>query len=226
MKRRDESKARDILAATLSEVEAVGLAGLSMEAVARRAGVATGTVYIYFKNKEALIDALYLETKTRLAGLVFRDEGQPVRVAFSRMCAAFLMYLIEHRAEVIFMGQVANSPYLTDATRAAAALGARPLTEVLERGKREMLLKEIDTALMIAFLQGALRDLAPLVASEPAALQPSRCELIASLCWDALKRLPRLSSSGPFLRLGGSRCGVFLGSRLNIDSSKQRRRPP
>ena len=51
VKPRDEAKARDILAATLHEIEHVGLAGLSMEAVARRAGVATGTVYIYYKNK-------------------------------------------------------------------------------------------------------------------------------------------------------------------------------
>ena len=51
MRQRDETKAQQILAATLDEVREVGLTGLSVEAVARRAGVATGTVYIYFKNK-------------------------------------------------------------------------------------------------------------------------------------------------------------------------------
>lgn len=187
VKRRDEGKARDILAATLQEIEAVGLAGLSMEAVARRAGVATGTLYIYFKNKEALLDALYLETKSDLASVVFRDEGLPVRVAFSRMCAAFLRYLIDHRAEVIFMSQVATSPFLTEQTRAAGALGARPLTEVLERGKRELLLKDLDTGFMIAFLQGVLPELAAVVAREPRDQRERRFDQIATLCWDAFK---------------------------------------
>jgi AcrR family transcriptional regulator len=187
VKRRDETKERGILAATLTEIEAVGLAGLSMEAVARRAGVATGTVYIYFKSKEALIDALYLAAKSELASLVFRDEGLPVRAAFSRMCAAFLEYLIEHRAEIIFMSQVANSPFLTKKTRAAAALEIRPLREVLERGKRELLLKDLETSFMIAFLQGTLRELATVVAHEPRANRAKRFEQIATICWDGLK---------------------------------------
>ncbi|HEU4538261.1 MAG TPA: helix-turn-helix domain-containing protein [Polyangiaceae bacterium] len=187
MKPRDEAKARDILAATLKEVEAVGLAGLSMEAVARRAKVATGTLYIYFKNKEALIDALYLATKRELAGLVFKPSDLPVRAAFQAMCVAFLEYLIEHQAEVIFMGQVFNSPYISDRTRAEAALGVRPLTELLERGQRELLLKDLDVPLMLVFLQGTLRELAAVVAAEPRARRAERCEQIATLCWDALK---------------------------------------
>jgi AcrR family transcriptional regulator len=188
VKRRDEGKARDILAATLQEVEAVGLAGLSMEAVARRAGVATGTVYIYFKNKEALLEALYLATKTEVAGIFSHEEGLPVRAAFSRMCAAFLAYLIDHRAEIVFMGQMANSPFLSEETRTQVALVSRPLTEMLERGKREMLLKDVETGVMIAFLQGALREVAPLVAAEPRTHRARRFEQIATLCWDALKR--------------------------------------
>ncbi|MCU0685900.1 MAG: TetR/AcrR family transcriptional regulator [Polyangiaceae bacterium] len=187
MKPRDEAKARDILAATLKEVEAVGLAGLSMEAVARRAKVATGTLYIYFKNKEALIDALYLATKREVASLVFKQPDLPVRAAFQRMCVAFLEYLVEHQAEIVFMSQVANSPYLTDETRAEAAMGARPLTELLERGRRELLLKELDTPFMLAFLQGTMRELAALAAAEPRARRAERFEQIATLCWDALK---------------------------------------
>lgn len=187
VRRRDEGKARDILDATLREVESVGLAGLSMEAVARRAGIATGTVYIYFKNKEALVEAAYLATKEAFATAVMRDEGLPVRVTFLKMCGAFIDYLIDHQAEIVFMTQVAASPFLTEQTRATAALGVRPLTDLLERGKREMLLKDIDTALMLAFLQGAVREVAPLVARAPKARRARLTEQISALCWDALK---------------------------------------
>ena len=82
MRQKDEAKAQEILRATLDEVEASGLAGLSIEAVARRAGVATGTVYTYFKSKEALLDSLYRHTKLAFAALVLRDEGQAVKPAF------------------------------------------------------------------------------------------------------------------------------------------------
>jgi AcrR family transcriptional regulator len=187
MKPKDEAKAREILVATLAEVEQVGLAGLSIEAVARRAGVATGTVYIYYNSKEALLEALYIATKSELAGLVFRDEGLPIRVAFSRMAAAFLEYVIDHHAEMVFMSQMANSPYLSARMKETMALGARPLTELLERGKRERILKHLDTKLMLTFLQGTLRELAPLAAAVPRSRRAACFEQIAALCWDALK---------------------------------------
>ncbi|APR75820.1 Transcription regulator of multidrug efflux pump protein [Minicystis rosea] len=187
VKRKDETKARDILAATLHEVAEHGLAALSIEAVARRAGVATGTVYVYYKSKEALLEALYLDAKRALAGAVFRDEGLPVRPTFLKMCTAYLDYFVAHRAEMIFMEQLYNAPFLSAETRAAAELGVKPLHALLERGRREMLLKDLDDQVMIAFLQGALQGLALLVAKEPAAKRATRREQIARLCWDALK---------------------------------------
>jgi len=187
VKPRDEGKARDILAATLKEVASVGLAGLSMEAVARRAEVATGTVYIYFKNKESLINALYGATKSELAGLVVDVEGLPVRVAFSRTCIALLEYVAENGDKIVFMSQVANSPLLSEKTKKEGAVGLDSLSALLERGKRELLLKDLETPFMFAFLQAALRGLAQAAPSESRAERARRFELIASLCWDALK---------------------------------------
>ena len=52
---------------------------------------------------------------------------------------------------------------------------------------RERLLKELDTTLMIAFLQGTLRELAGFAAAVPKARRAACFEQIATLCWDALK---------------------------------------
>lgn len=187
MRQKDETKAQDILRATLDEVQVVGLAGLSIEAVARRAGVATGTIYTYFRNKDALLDALYLHTKQKFAAFVFSDEGLPLRAAFTQMAKAYVSYMIENRAEMVFMTQMANSPYVTDETRATVALGVRPATALLERGKAEQLLKPLDTAWMLAFLSGAMGALAPLAAGLPADQQAGFQDAAALLCWDALK---------------------------------------
>lgn len=187
MRQKDETKAQDILRATLDEVQAVGLAGLSIEAVARRAGVGVGTVYVYFKGKGALLDALYLQTKQAFATLVFRDDGGPLRSVFSQTVAAYLDYVAGHQAEIVFMAQMANSPFVTDETRAAVAVSLRPLLALLERGKAEQLLKPIETGWMAAFLYEAVRGMAPLAQG----LSPSRRrefqETVATLCWDALK---------------------------------------
>lgn len=187
MRQKDEGKAQDILRATLDEIQAVGLAGLSIEAVARRAGVATGTVYIYFKGKEALLDALYLHTKQTFAAFVVRDEGLPVRAAFTRLAKAYLDYIVEHNAEIVFMAQMANSPYVTEKTRETAALGARPVAVLLERGKAEQLLKDLDTRWMMEFLGGTARAMAPLAAGMSPDQYTAFQDSVATLCWDALK---------------------------------------
>lgn len=54
-------KREAILAAALRLLARSGLHNTPMSALAREAGVAAGTLYLYFPSKEALINALYLE---------------------------------------------------------------------------------------------------------------------------------------------------------------------
>jgi TetR/AcrR family transcriptional regulator, repressor of fatR-cypB operon len=183
---RDEAKESRILAGTLKLVEQQGLSGLSMEAVAKAAGVAIGTVYIYFDSKEALLNALYLRTKRELSGKLFEGaaEGEPIKPAFHRMCMAYLRYVAAHRAEMVFMHQFRNSPFIHEQTKELGEQTGAPMVRMLERAKKEGLIKDLPIPLMLAFLQGTLSELA----SYPA--KGSRDELyqeFARLAWDALK---------------------------------------
>jgi AcrR family transcriptional regulator len=187
MRQKDETKAQDILRATLDEVQVAGLAGLSMEAVARRAGVATGTVYTYFKSKEALLDSLYRHAKLKFAAFVAPVESAALRPAFVGCVKAYLDYVIDHQSELVFMGQMANSPYLSDETRAAGLEGVRPLMRLLDRGKAEQLLKDIDTAWMTTFLWETLKGMAIQGAKLPRDRYPAFQDTVAAMCWDALK---------------------------------------
>jgi AcrR family transcriptional regulator len=54
-------KREAILSAATRLIARWGLHNTPMSALAREAGVATGTLYLYFPSKEAMINALYLE---------------------------------------------------------------------------------------------------------------------------------------------------------------------
>src|SRR5215213_8038804 len=54
-------KREAILTAALRLIARLGLHAAPMSAVAREAGVAAGTLYLYFPSKEAMINALYLD---------------------------------------------------------------------------------------------------------------------------------------------------------------------
>ncbi|QDF71265.1 TetR/AcrR family transcriptional regulator [Mycobacteroides chelonae] len=60
-----EARRREILDAGRAVLRSGGLAGMQMREVARRAGVALGTLYTYFATKESLYAALYSEAVER-----------------------------------------------------------------------------------------------------------------------------------------------------------------
>jgi AcrR family transcriptional regulator len=63
-----------ILAAALEEFSARGFAATRLDDVARRAGIAKGTIYLYFRDKESLFQEL---VRTMLSPLVGAIETMP-----------------------------------------------------------------------------------------------------------------------------------------------------
>ncbi|HEY1552290.1 MAG TPA: TetR/AcrR family transcriptional regulator [Kofleriaceae bacterium] len=61
-----DDKRRKILDAALSEFAERGYHGVAVPEVAGAAGVSTGTVYIYFDSKEALVNEVFRDAKSRL----------------------------------------------------------------------------------------------------------------------------------------------------------------
>jgi AcrR family transcriptional regulator len=59
---RSPEKRSAILQAAMHEIAEGGL-GAPTAKIARRAGVAAGTLFLYFANKEELLNELYLEPK-------------------------------------------------------------------------------------------------------------------------------------------------------------------
>jgi AcrR family transcriptional regulator len=64
-----------ILAAALEEFSASGFAATRLDDVAKRAGVAKGTIYLYFRDKESLFQEL---VRAMLSPLVARLEAAPM----------------------------------------------------------------------------------------------------------------------------------------------------
>jgi AcrR family transcriptional regulator len=92
-KARQAEKRDAILAAALDEFAASGFAAARLDDVARRAGVAKGTIYLYFRDKESLFQELVrtmlspmvgiIETE-RLADRPMRDVAEMIVDLFAR----------------------------------------------------------------------------------------------------------------------------------------------
>jgi TetR/AcrR family transcriptional regulator, multidrug resistance operon repressor len=113
MRTRDENKELAIRQKAIEMIVDKGFDGLSMQKLAKAAGVSPATIYIYFKDRDDLIIRLWMEEMKRMSEATLKgfdpdmhfDEGLKVqwmnRAKFS----------IENPASVHFMEQMKYSPY-------------------------------------------------------------------------------------------------------------------
>jgi AcrR family transcriptional regulator len=98
-KPRSSERREAILAAALDEFSSRGFEAARLEDVARRAGVAKGTIYLYFRDKENLFQELIRTMLTPLVGTI-EAMGQadvPLPVLADRIVDIFVTQVYETR---------------------------------------------------------------------------------------------------------------------------------
>ncbi|EAY29011.1 TetR/AcrR family transcriptional regulator [Microscilla marina] len=115
MRVKDERKIEVIYEATLHLIQEVGIAGITVAKIAKEAKLATGTVYIYFKNKEELINQLYLHLKKQTTENLFVgfDPTEPIKVCMKKLFVNALKNKMASFKEGVFMEQYYHSPYIS-----------------------------------------------------------------------------------------------------------------
>ncbi|CAN5565601.1 TetR/AcrR family transcriptional regulator [soil metagenome] len=189
MKPKDDEKLQAIAKATFALVEQTGLSGLTMAAIARRAGLATGTLYVYFQSKEELLVALYEQAKTALVARLMEgdDPTAPFRSRFMHLWMNWLESRLTNSAAVVFVEQYYNSPWFTEQSRTLSTRLIKEWTDVIEAAKTQQILKNVPTVLLINTFGGSVRETADLLRSGALARTDADLAMAFGICWDGIK---------------------------------------
>ncbi|MEC5147098.1 HTH tetR-type domain-containing protein [Chitinophaga sp. 180180018-2] len=189
VKLKDDKKVDQIFQAALKLVARNGLSGITMGDLSKEAGIATGTLYVYFKGKDELINALFATCRENSVQASFKgyDPQLPYKPGFRSIWMNILRYKLQHFEEVIFMEQCYHSPFITADTREKAQLSSAPFYALIERGKKEQLIKEVDMDLILTLIIGAMNELVKQTHYSAVPLNKRRINTAFELCWDALK---------------------------------------
>ncbi|HAI76135.1 MAG TPA: hypothetical protein DCM08_07785 [Microscillaceae bacterium] len=189
MKPKDEQKQEAIQQAALQCIFEEGIAGLKMESIAKKAQVATGTVYVYFKNKDELINHLFLRFKRSsiLALEAQIDVKQPFKVNFRQLWYSYMNFALTNPAQATLLEQLHRSPYLSQEARQEAEKLLEPIRQLLNEGKQQQLVKPVDNELLLAFLSGSINQLARRSYEMGFELTPLRLEQAFAMAWDGIK---------------------------------------
>jgi len=178
-----------IYQATLTLVKDRGLAGITMSDISKAASIATGTLYIYFKNKEELIRALFWECRDKSAKKYF--EGLDESATFEerlftvfKNIVAFKMVRFEVSA---FLEQAYHSPFLcvNDIKKKQAAL--KPLLDLFSEGIEEGKLKALDSEMLLTFMFGVIHETVRKHHFAGQKLKADKLGEVYSLFWDGVR---------------------------------------
>jgi AcrR family transcriptional regulator len=179
-------RAAAVRAALLTLVARNGFHGASMSAVAREAGVATGTAYTHYASKDELVLAAYRETKAALGRAVTAglDPDLPAERRFHGLWLACYRYLQANPDHARFLLQVEHSPYRGSAHESALASEDDPLLAEVARPDV--------AARLLPFPLDVLWELSlsPAVRLAAGGIELTRAQLdeIADACWRAISR--------------------------------------
>lgn len=189
MKPKDEQKLEAITQATYACVLERGLTALTMADIARQAGLATSTLYVYYPAKQALLDAVYERAKTvTFSRLIDGDSEQLPTKARVRLVWLHLLALrLDNPAEVVFMAQYASSEYMSEPNRALSARLLAVFNALLERGQREETLKAVPLPFLAGSVSGSVQEIAKLIQQQVLPNDDSTRTTGFQMCWDAIK---------------------------------------
>jgi len=189
MKPKDDEKQRAIAQATFDMVGQTGLSGLTMAQIARAAGIATSTLYVYYPSKDELISQLYQDAKTVTAARIMEGvvPSLPYRARVRRIWENLLRHRLDQHAEVVFQEQYYNSPWFTEGNREFSTRLMAGFYALMQEGQQQEILKAVPVPLLTASLIGSVRETATLVRTGVLPDDEALHQMAFTLCWDALK---------------------------------------
>lgn len=128
----------------------------STASISQQANVATGTLFLYFENKEALVNELYLECKEDYASYLEKDvwENLTFKTQLRHIWERGLEWRINNPDKLKFMMQFCTSPYITKLTKEKALIRVSLLNDVVKKGIASKEVSASDEELLSAMLSG------------------------------------------------------------------------
>ena len=162
-----------------------GFHGASMGAVAKSAGVATGTAYVHYESKEELVYATYLELKAELGSAVLADFDATVepKERWRHILTEAYEFIAREPERARFLTQLEESPYYEEAHARLLEAGD-PLAEM---GRSEDLM-EIFVPLPYEVIYALSFGVAVRLVAAGVRLKPEEIDLLVDATWRAVTK--------------------------------------
>jgi TetR/AcrR family transcriptional regulator, repressor of fatR-cypB operon len=188
MKPKDEKKLDDIFFATCHLATERGLFGLTLAQIAKEAGIATSTLYVYFSDKETLLNEIYRRAKIEAVGFYSGklDSSIPFKKQVRYIWNKMLDYRLQKFEQASFMEQFVISSLMSVESQAYTERISEGLMQIVLEGQESEILKCVPVIYLSSSFIGSVRETARLIRAKSIVDNTDSRELAFRLCWDSI----------------------------------------
>ena len=178
-----------ILKSVLQIVNREGFYHLNMKKIAEEAHVAAGTIYLYFKGKEDLINALYSMIVAEFNTVVIKgfEEDKSVKENFLKMYDLALNFYLTQPDNFSFIEQYTYAPFLFKENQEDNFLLLMPIYKMMREGKKQKIIKNMPDAVLLSLIHGPLNTITKLHLAKKTDLSTKKArETFYECIWKAI----------------------------------------
>jgi len=182
-------KRNALIKATIDLVNNNGFHATPMSKIAKMANVSPATIYLYFENKQDLVNRTYIEVKAKYTAYAFEtyDPSLSVEAGFEIIWKRIANFKLKECENAMFLAQCDNSPMIDEPSRQEGIKHLQPLLDLWERGKKEGIIKPISDYLLYAYAINPLSFLMMAQKRDAFQLDKKSIESAYQSAWDAIK---------------------------------------
>ncbi|QCE42883.1 TetR/AcrR family transcriptional regulator [Psychroserpens sp. NJDZ02] len=146
-------KRNALIKATIELVNNNGFHATPMSKIAKMANVSPATIYLYFENKQDLVNKTYVEVKAKYTKYAFEtyDATMSVEAGFELIWTRIADFKLKECDNALFLAQCDNTPMIDECSRQEGIKHLQPLLDLWQRGRQEGIIKPLSDYLLYAY---------------------------------------------------------------------------
>lgn len=183
-------KSEKILLVALELIIERGLERTPMSMIADKAEVGMGTVYRYFKDKEDIINHIYIKIKEEEAALIFMNyaDNRSVEKTFKDYYGRMIDYFLNNHLRFSFICQYAFSPIITKEVQEKAMAKFHHFDTMYKIGLKEQLFKKLPAAHMTYFIFSSIAFWLKAAGELKITVDKKYKAKLLQMAWDSIKK--------------------------------------
>ena len=188
MRPKDEDKVGRIYRAAMMVINREGFQGCSMTKIATEADLSPATIYLYFENKEDMIDKLFIHLKSKMGNSYFHPDTElsPSKGTFRTLWLNHYQYITDNPEEYNFLENFSNCPLIEHIDKANKPDYCPAFENLCDQSKAVKLIQPLHNDIIYSLLFAPVSHMVKKSASMGTALSTNDLIRIFDASWNAV----------------------------------------